>query len=99
MRGKLFISGLDSNGIIFTSWQTYELKPILNDEGVHSVTLVIGRVVKFHVLQDVHTPESLNTLKPIVDWTKLKPVARMGGDTYTSVVNGFDISRPGGRKG
>jgi len=77
--------------------EAYELKSVINDEGKHSVTLVIGRVKKFHVLQEVLTKESVDTMKPIVDWMKLSPVARMGGDTYTMVSNGFDLKRPDGK--
>lgn len=50
--------------------------------------------MKFHILEEVLTEESANTAKPVVDWQKLRPVARMGGDTYTTVDNGFDIARP-----
>lgn len=70
---------------------------MLNDEGKHSVTLVIGRVKKFHILQEVLTKESADTMKPIVDWIKLSPVARLGGDTFTVVSNGFDLKRPDGK--
>lgn len=74
--------------------QTFQLIPVNNDDNVHSSTLVLGKILKFHVLEDVLTPESKGSPKPIVDWQKLRPIARMGGDTYTVVDNGFDISRP-----
>lgn len=74
--------------------QTFQLIPVNNDDNVHSSTLVIGKIVNFHLLEEVLTKESANTTKPIVDWQKLRPIARMGGETYTTVDNGFDLSRP-----
>lgn len=62
-----------------------------NDEGTHTVTLIVGRIVQIHVAQDVLSPG--NPQKPLVDWLKLSPVARMGGETYTFVNNGFDLPR------
>jgi flavin reductase (DIM6/NTAB) family NADH-FMN oxidoreductase RutF len=55
---------------------------------------VIGRIVKFHVLEDVLSDSSRNSLKPVVDWDKLKPIGRMGGDLFTAVCNSIEIKRP-----
>lgn len=79
---------------VYVYLQTFQLIPVNNDDNVHSSTLVLGKILKFHVLEDVLTPESNGSPKPVVDWRKLRPIARMGGDTYTVVDNGFDISRP-----
>jgi flavin reductase (DIM6/NTAB) family NADH-FMN oxidoreductase RutF len=69
----------------------------MNDDGIHSVTLVIGKIVKFHILQAVHEDGTINTLKPIVDWQKLRVVGRLGGDSYTSINNHFNLIRPSGK--
>eukprot|EP01042_Synura_sphagnicola_P027666 gene27666-35702_t len=82
------------NAAIQLECETFQLIPVSNDDNVHSSTLVLGKILKFHVLEDVLTPESNGSPKPVVDWRKLRPIARMGGDTYTVVDNGFDISRP-----
>lgn len=74
--------------------EVFELKPVMNEQQEHTVTLVIGKVIKFHILDASLTDKSLGTEKPVVDWTKLSPVARLGGDTYTVINNSFDLPRP-----
>ena len=75
--------------------QVVDIQPRLNDEGVHTVSVVTARVVRFHVHEEVLTEESAGKLnKPVVDWAKLQPVGRLGGDIYTVVQNGIDIPRP-----
>jgi flavin reductase (DIM6/NTAB) family NADH-FMN oxidoreductase RutF len=74
--------------------QVYELKPIFNDEGLHTVTVIYGRVKRIHVHEEVLTPGSAAKGKPVVDHTKLEAVGRLGGDTYTVVNNDFDLLRP-----
>lgn len=69
----------------------YELKPVLNDVNAHSVTLVIGRVLRIHINEGVMDPSSS---RPAVDWTKLLPMARLGGDTYGLLGSSFDLPRP-----
>lgn len=72
-----------------------DIQPRLNDEGVHTVSVVTARIVRFHVHEEVLTEASADKpTKPIVDWQKLQPVGRMGGETYTIVDNGRDIARP-----
>jgi hypothetical protein len=61
------------------------------------VSVVTARIVRFHIHEEVLTDASaaqpeLN--RPVVDWEKLRPVGRMGGETYTIVQNGIDIPRP-----
>ena len=74
--------------------ELFDLKPVMNDSGNHSATIVFGRILKWHVNKSVLTRESVDTSKPIVDWRKLSPIARMGGDIYTAVNNGFELQRP-----
>mmetsp|Transcript_432 Transcript_432/g.618 ORF Transcript_432/g.618 Transcript_432/m.618 type:complete len:82 (+) Transcript_432:2743-2988(+) len=56
-------------------------KEIFNDDGAHMTTVVIGRVVNFHihtsVLKDGRAQDA-----PIVDLDKLDAVARAGDITY-----------------
>eukprot|EP01032_Pedospumella_encystans_P022791 gene22791-25818_t len=75
--------------------EVVDIQPRLNDDGVHTVSVVTARVVRFHVHEEVLTEESAGKLnKPVVDWAKLQPVGRLGGDIYTVVQNGIDIPRP-----
>lgn len=55
--------------------------------------MIMGKIVKFHVHESVLASGS-SEAKPVVDWAKLKPVGRLGGETYTVVDNARDISRP-----
>jgi hypothetical protein len=39
-------------------------------------------------------PNSAEEGSPEVDWSKLLPVGRLGGDSYTFVKNEFELPRP-----
>jgi flavin reductase (DIM6/NTAB) family NADH-FMN oxidoreductase RutF len=82
------------NAAIQMECEVVQVIPVTNDDNVHSSSLVLGKIIKFHVLEEVLTPESADSLKPIVDWKKLRPVSRMGGETFTVVDKCFDIPRP-----
>ncbi|KAI0363392.1 hypothetical protein BV20DRAFT_975745 [Pilatotrama ljubarskyi] len=56
--------------------------------GKQSATLVLGLVKCIHVRKDM-----LNE-RGVVDFTKLKPVGRMGDITYACVGDGFRLPRP-----
>ncbi|KAI8968828.1 hypothetical protein BD414DRAFT_503668 [Trametes punicea] len=56
--------------------------------GQHTATLVLGLVKCIHVRNDV-----LNE-RGVVDYTKLRPVGRMGDITFARVGDGFRIPRP-----
>ena len=73
------------------------MNEIKNDAGEHTCTIVTGRIVKIHIQKGVLTTESVDTNKPVVDWTKLQVLGRLGGNTYTSVIDGFDLLRPSGK--
>mmetsp|Transcript_10210 Transcript_10210/g.16758 ORF Transcript_10210/g.16758 Transcript_10210/m.16758 type:complete len:143 (+) Transcript_10210:521-949(+) len=72
-----------------------DIKPVYNSEGKHSVSIVTGRIVRFHVHEGVLTDACKSSpQKPVIDWEKLQPVGRLGGDTYTFVQSGYDLPRP-----
>jgi flavin reductase (DIM6/NTAB) family NADH-FMN oxidoreductase RutF len=59
-------------------------KEIFNDAGEHTTTIVMGRVVNFHVHESV-LQEGQPDTAPIVDLEKLNAVGRAGGVTYWPV--------------
>lgn len=72
------------------------MKPVHNDSGKHTCTIVFGKIVRIHVHEGLLSQESRGSsvVDPIVDYRLLRPVARMGGNTYTVVKEGFDLDRP-----
>ena len=63
--------------------------PVYNDDGVHTTTIVIGRVVQFHIHKSVlDSPDE----KPKVNLEALRPVGRVGGITYWPVGDGKAVS-------
>lgn len=59
----------------------YEVK---NDAGDHTTTIVMGRVVRFHIHEDV-LEKGRDDDQPLVDLCQLQPVGRAGGSTYWPV--------------
>lgn len=53
-----------------------------------SYTLVLGRVVRFHIEDGLLRPNGL------VDAARLKPLARLGGDEYAPLGPVFEMKRP-----
>jgi len=51
-------------------------------------TMVLGRILRYHVRDDLLRPEGL------VDATLLRPLARLGGDEYATVGKVFTMKRP-----
>jgi flavin reductase (DIM6/NTAB) family NADH-FMN oxidoreductase RutF len=77
---------------------TYECRlehcyPVTDDEGNPTTEVVLARVVRIHVDRDVLV-ENFDPVNPTVDTTKLKPVSRLGGNTYCLLGEQVDISRP-----
>ena len=66
---------------------TIEIK---NASGVVSSTVVMAEVVMAHVNKHVYDEDSGTVL---ID--KLRPIARVGGNTYSQTRECFDIERPG----
>jgi flavin reductase (DIM6/NTAB) family NADH-FMN oxidoreductase RutF len=63
--------------------QVHQITPI---DGTTSV-MVLGRVVRFHLREDLLQPDGL------VDPVKLNPVGRLGGDAYASLGEVFAMQR------
>jgi len=59
----------------------YDKKEVYNDDGEHTTTIVMGRVVKFHVHESV-LQEGREDDAPLVDLKKLNAVGRAGDITY-----------------
>lgn len=59
------------------------------DTEAPTTTLVLGHIKHIHVHNAV-----LSDDKQTVDPVKLRPVARLGGNTYSRLGPGFDLSRP-----
>jgi flavin reductase (DIM6/NTAB) family NADH-FMN oxidoreductase RutF len=60
-----------------------------NDSGKLTATMVIARVVLFHVNGSVYDGKN-----GVVETGKLRPVARLGGDAYGQTKGVFDLPRP-----
>ena len=56
-------------------------KEVFNDDGVHTTTIVMGRVVNFHIHENV-LKEGRAEDAPLVDLDKLDAVGRAGDITY-----------------
>ena len=67
----------------------FDKKEIFNDKGVHTTTIVFGRVVNFNLRDDVmlekREGDTSEEDKPKVDIHKLNAVGRVGGITYWPV--------------
>jgi flavin reductase (DIM6/NTAB) family NADH-FMN oxidoreductase RutF len=74
--------------------EVLELKPAYNAANEHAVTVVMAKIVKFHIQDHVLVPGSLENQKPLVDARKLAPICRLGGNTYGTVGEMFDLPRP-----
>jgi len=59
-----------------------------------TTTILIGEVVALHVLEAVSAPTA-DGRSVVVDPRKLRPVCRLGGDTYGTLGRLFDLPRPG----
>ncbi|KAH3671485.1 hypothetical protein OGAPHI_000187 [Ogataea philodendri] len=59
------------------------------DPSKKSGTIILIEGLHFHVREDI-ADETLT----YVDINKLKPVARLGGNVYSRVLDGFDLPRP-----
>lgn len=56
-------------------------------EGDPTCDLIIGRVVRFHIDEDIYEQGNIRS-------DKLKPVGRMGGSQYTTLGKTFILERP-----
>jgi flavin reductase (DIM6/NTAB) family NADH-FMN oxidoreductase RutF len=69
-----------------------EVHNVAGGDGKPSSAVVIGQVVLAHVHPAVAGASPSGRL--VVDATKLRPVARMGGNTYAASPALFDLPRP-----
>jgi flavin reductase (DIM6/NTAB) family NADH-FMN oxidoreductase RutF len=68
--------------------------PVTDAEGRPTTEIVLAKVVRIHVDQQVLV-DNFDPTKPNVDTNKLKPVGRLGGDTYCNLLGEIvDIARP-----
>ena len=51
-------------------------------------TLILGRILRFHVRSDLLRPNGQ------IDALRLRPVARLSGDEYTTLGRVFEMKRP-----
>ena len=65
-----------------------------NPPQTQTTTIVIGEVVAMHVLEAVCSPTA-DGKSIVVDPRKLRPICRLGGDTYGTLGRLFDLPRPG----
>lgn len=72
--------------------QLYSKSDVFNDKGAYSSTIVLGRVVRFHVQKSLLL-EGANGV-PTTDTHGLKPCGRLGGDRWALLGETFDIKRP-----
>jgi len=63
----------------------FDKKELFNDEGKHTTTIVMGRVVKYHIRSDVLAVDCDIKTSPIIDLHRLQAVGRAGGITYWPV--------------
>eukprot|EP00596_Hydrurales_sp_CCMP1899_P004504 CAMPEP_0119042870 /NCGR_PEP_ID=MMETSP1177-20130426/16220_1 /TAXON_ID=2985 /ORGANISM="Ochromonas sp, Strain CCMP1899" /LENGTH=256 /DNA_ID=CAMNT_0007009925 /DNA_START=103 /DNA_END=873 /DNA_ORIENTATION=- len=68
---------------------------VFNDKGIHTTTIVLGRIIKFHVAEPILVDKSKwSHGMPVVDTLKMKALGRLGGDTWVRMGDTFDIKRP-----
>lgn len=61
--------------------------PLGGTEGAPSADLLIGRVVHFHIANDLYD-------KGHIDAQKLRPVSRLAGNSYAKLGDHFELERP-----
>jgi len=65
------------------------IQEITKDDGKVSCTMVVGRIVKVHVNRGVYDAE-----KGVVKSEALRPMSRLGGNTYGTLGKTIDLPRP-----
>jgi flavin reductase (DIM6/NTAB) family NADH-FMN oxidoreductase RutF len=65
-----------------TLWDT---KEVFNDGGVHTTTIVLGRVTRFHIHSSVLRYKEDDPKRPLIDLHALQGVGRAGDVTYWPV--------------
>lgn len=70
----------------------YSKNEVFNDKGDHTSTIVLGRVVRFHVIEPLLEEGAYGV--PTLNTLELRPCGRLGGDRWASLGKTFDIKRP-----
>ena len=63
--------------------------PLKNDDDKVTSTMVVGKVIKIHVNKHVYDSDN-----GVIIPEKLRPMARLGGNTYSTLGDIFDLARP-----
>lgn len=67
---------------------------IVNGAGKVTATVLFGEVVAIHVHEAVLLKDGAGQGKPTIDVNRLRPLGRLGGNTYCRVGGTFDLARP-----
>lgn len=68
------------------------IKEVFNDDGKHTTSIVLGRIVKYHVHESVLNFNGNDSNRPVVDLEKMRFVGRAGDTTYWPAGEGKSIS-------
>ena len=66
----------------------HSIQEIKDDRDRITSRIIIGRILRMHIAQSVLTDDGT------IDLTNLKPLARLGGQSYGKISEPFAISRP-----
>eukprot|EP00750_Incisomonas_marina_P032020 INCI8756.1.p1 GENE.INCI8756.1~~INCI8756.1.p1 ORF type:complete len:281 (+),score=35.61 INCI8756.1:85-927(+) len=66
-----------------------QIIPLAREDGTVTATMVVGQVLTIHVREDVYDAE-----QGVVVANKLQPMARLGGNAYSTLGKVFDLARP-----
>jgi flavin reductase (DIM6/NTAB) family NADH-FMN oxidoreductase RutF len=76
--------------------KTVSIEKLYNDSGKHSSTVVLGKVVRFHVVEPLLEKNARGNYQ--VKFDGYQPMGRLNGDTWCHLGSQFDIPRPVVRK-
>lgn len=65
---------------------------LINDEGVHTTTIITARVVMFHVAEPILGLTERGS--KFVKYDAFRSMGRLGGNTWSTLGDKFDIARP-----
>mmetsp|Transcript_11487 Transcript_11487/g.37772 ORF Transcript_11487/g.37772 Transcript_11487/m.37772 type:complete len:239 (-) Transcript_11487:2837-3553(-) len=63
---------------------------IVNKEGKVTATVILGEIVRFHVQEEAYDGSGRGEVR----FDKLRPLSRLGGNTYGVTTATFDLPRP-----
>ena len=65
-----------------------------NDKGDHTTTIVLGRVVKYHIHESVLIEKNNDPKRPVIDLQKIRACGRVGGISYWPAGEGKEVILP-----